>query len=153
MRRQTLLRLNLHLDRLRAADTAVGNTDGVRLLESMIRQYSAIQDVATRHPEFMGQRLYVWALLYEQFPSVHVKLFFDGSAQDFMTRGAEIVSAEDWIESATWGGTLRLLADGMGKMHPEFFEQLCYKMLLEGDENRVGLRFFNPLLSGFSARQ
>jgi hypothetical protein len=152
MRRQTLQRLNQHLDRLKAAPMAVGKASGSRLLASMIQQYVAIHDLATNTPELMGQRLYVWALLYGKFPSVHVKVFFDGNAHDFMTRGIKIVSVEDWIESATWGGTLRLLTDGMGKTHPEFFEQLCYKMLIEGDEDRSSLRFFNPVLSGFSAR-
>jgi hypothetical protein len=153
MRSETEQRLNRHLQRLSAANTAVGNADGARLLESMIRQYGVIHDLATKTPALMGQRIYVWALLYGQFPSIHVKLFCDGIAHDFMTNGDEIVSAEDWIESAAWGGTLCLLADGMGNTHPEFFEQLCYKMLLEGDGNQVGLRFFNPLLRGFSARQ
>jgi hypothetical protein len=149
MRRKTLLTLNRHLDRLRAAKVA----DGARLLESMIRQYTAIHELGTMHPETMGQRLYVWAVLYGQFPSVHIKVFFDGMAHDWITRGAEIVSTEDWIETATWGGTLRLLADGMGKTHPDFFEQINYKVLLKKEGNRPGLRFFNPLLSGFSARR
>jgi hypothetical protein len=149
MRQQTVQAMTAHLKKLQAV-ASPERQSSARLLEARIKEYEAIHDVAEKRPEFMGQRLYVWALLYGQLPSVHVKVFFNGEAHDLMTKGVNIVSPEDWIESATWGGVLRLLTDGMGKTHPEFFEQICYRTLREGQPNHPALCFFNPILSGFS---
>jgi len=149
MRLLTEAILEAHVGTLRKQFVKEEDQGRSRLLQSRLEEFKAIQDLVDAVPECMTQRLYVWSLFYGRFPSVHVKVFSDGTAHDIMTKGIEITAIDDWLESSTWGGVMRLLGEGMGRMHPEFFEEICYKTLVEGSGDHPGFRFFNPLLNGY----
>jgi hypothetical protein len=149
MRLSTEKILAAHVETLRKRLVEEEDQDRPRLLQSRLDEFKAIQDQVEAFPECMTQRLYVWSLFYGRFPSVHVKVYSDGVAHDLMTKGVQITAVDDWIGSSTWGGVIRLLAEGMGKMHPEFFEEICYTVLIQGSVHGPGFRFFNPLLNGY----
>jgi hypothetical protein len=103
-----------------------------RCYQAIVKSYDFLHQQIKLHPDFyFVGRFYAWNLLAGRLPAVFTRIHLSDQSHDFMTRGNQFLSSDQWGWMDMLSTTMRLLLKGRGQTADPVVEDIVFSQLTE----------------------